>query len=346
MIISKQEKMKKHIFFSTIAILIMQSSCIPLKQYQELQEREKENSSELRRLEEDYRNAEVDNDELKADIKRFKEKVAKLVNDTLRLSKQNWNLKNRNKELLTQYNEFLSGYGVDKSSAGSKELLQHLQSLHEELQKREDALFKSERELVLKKQRLETASLDLKSMEGELEERNRRLIELEKALTEKDSLMNALKNTVASALTDFGSDELEVHIKNGKVYVSMEEKLLFKSGSYQVSDIGINALKRIAGVLEQKKDINVLVEGHTDDVPYKSTVLLDNWDLSVKRATSVTRILLQNANVEPYRITASGRGEFVPIESSKTPEARRKNRRTEIILSPNLDQVFDLLESN
>ncbi|MGQ1786883.1 MULTISPECIES: OmpA family protein [unclassified Saccharicrinis] len=333
-------------FIVLIIAMLGLSSCVPLKQFQELQQSEMDNKEELRRLEAAFQDLEVDNNELIADMKRKEKVVAMLEKDTIRLAKQNWSLKNRNKELLVRYNEFLENSSMKNASTESAELLSHLQSLHEQLQKREDALLDAEKELAEKQHNLEAASSELNSMEGELELRNKRLFKLERALTEKDSMMNALKNTVANALTDFGSDELEVHIKNGKVYVSMEEKLLFGSGSYQVSSIGIDALKKITGVLEQKPDINVLVEGHTDDVPYKSAVLLDNWDLSVKRATSVTRILLENANIQSSRITAAGRSEFVPVDSAKTSEARRKNRRTEIILSPNLNQVFDLLETN
>lgn len=337
--------MKKSNIIVVALVVLGIFSCVPLKQFQDVQQRERDNKEELNHLQSDYRSMEVDNKELKGELERLKELVIGLEQDTLRLAKQNWALKNRNKELAAQYGEFVKN-SSGNISGESKELLEHLQSLHEQLQKREDALFRSERELAVKREKLASASANLASMEGELENRNKRLYELERALSEKDSLMNALKNTVANALTDFGSDELEVHIKNGKVYVSMEEKLLFKSGSYEVSAIGVGALAKIAGVLEQKKDINVLVEGHTDDVPYKSAVLLDNWDLSVKRATSVTRILLKNGNISASRITAAGRGEFVPVDSAKTSEARKKNRRTEIILSPNLNQVFDLLDAN
>ena len=342
---NKCKQMKTN-FILFIIISLGLFSCVPLKQFQELQQSEKDSKDALRRLEMTSQDLEVENNELKAEVERLKKNIAMLEKDTMRLAKQNWALKNRNKELLSQYNSFLENSSLKNNSGESAELLAHLQSLHEQLQKREDALLEAEKELEQKQHSLELASSELNLMQDELARRNRRLVELERALSEKDSLMNALKNTVANALVDFGSDELEVHIKNGKVYVSMEEKLLFGSGSYQVSAIGVGALKKIAGVLEQKPEIHVLVEGHTDDVPYKSGVLLDNWDLSVKRATSVTRILLENANIQSSRITAAGRGEFVPIDRAKTAEARRKNRRTEIILSPNLDQVFDILETN
>ena len=337
-------KMKRAILLGvTIAAF---TSCIPLKQYHELQDRDRENNAELKRLEQAYQSMEVDNNELNAEVKRLKEAVDALGKDTVRLAKQNWSLQNRNKELMAQYNDLMANSSALNATPESAKLLQNLQQLHQQLQDREDALVRAERELAAKKQVLETASANLRAVETELEGRNKRLFELERALNEKDSLMNALRTTVANALTDFGSDELAVHIKNGKVYVSMEEKLLFSSGSYQVSNIGVGALKKIAAVLEQKSDINVLVEGHTDDVPYKSAVLLDNWDLSVKRATSVTRIILQNSSVNASRVTAAGRSEFVPLDASRTTDARRKNRRTEIILSPNLDQVFDLLQTN
>lgn len=158
--------------------------------------------------------------------------------------------------------------------------------------------------------------------------------------------MNELKNIVADALRGFESDQLNVHMKNGKVYVSLEEKLLFSSGSYDVNPDGVSALNKLATVLAKNKEINITVEGHTDDVPFKSGQLLDNWDLSAKRATSVTRILLANKSIAPQRITAAERGEYLPVINTKTPEARKKNRRTEIILTPKLDKILELLDSN
>jgi chemotaxis protein MotB len=136
-------------------------------------------------------------------------------------------------------------------------------------------------------------------------------------------------------------------MKNGKVYVSMDEKLLFRSGSYEVDARGRQALKELAGVLVANKDVNIMIEGHTDDVPYRSgPVIKDNWDLSVLRATSVLKILLEGGNIAPDRLTAAGRGEFQPVDRAKTAEARSRNRRTEIILTPNLDELLKILESN
>ena len=329
-----------------IGLMLGLFSCVPLKQFQELEDRYDSNKEELHSLQSENEELEVKNNELSSEVDRLKKKVAQLEKDTLRLAKKAWSLQSRNKELSDQYKNYLDDMLKNNQDKSSSELLKHLQTLHEELQRREDDLIAAERELNREKASLENAKSNLQAMEQELEQRNKRLYELEGALAEKDSLMNALKQTVADALTGFSDDELAVHIKNGKVYVSMEEKLLFSSGSYQVSTAGVSALGKIASVLEEKKDINVLVEGHTDNVPYKSSILLDNWDLSVKRATSVTRILLNNGKITPSRITAAGRSEYVPLQTGNTPEARRKNRRTEIILSPNLDQIFNILETN
>jgi len=127
----------------------------------------------------------------------------------------------------------------------------------------------------------------------------------------------------------------------------LEDKLLFKSGSYEVNQSGANAVKKLAKVLEQNQDINVLIEGHTDDVPYRTeNALKDNWDLSVKRATTVVRILLEGTNIDAKRLTAAGRSQYMPVDKGKTSEARQKNRRTEIILTPKLDELFKILDSN
>jgi len=147
-------------------------------------------------------------------------------------------------------------------------------------------------------------------------------------------------------LLGFNSDELSVEVKNGKVYVSMSDKLLFKSGSAAVEAKGKEAIKLLAGVLEKNQDIDILIEGHTDNVPIKTAVYRDNWDLSVARATSIVRILTDEYKIIPTRLTASGKGEFWPRATNETPEGRASNRRTEIILSPKLDEIMQLLKTD
>ena len=168
-------------------------------------------------------------------------------------------------------------------------------------------------------------------------------------LNQKDSAVKALKDAVNKALVGFVNNGLSVEQKNGKVHVSMEEQLLFASGSTVVDKRGEEALKKLAVVLESKKDINIMVEGHTDNVPIQGTLssgAKDNWDLSVLRATSVVKIITKNAGIDPIRISASGRGPFFPLDPASTADAKKKNRRTEIILTPKLDELLKVLENN
>lgn len=197
----------------------------------------------------------------------------------------------------------------------------------------------------------EQFNLALKQKTQELEEKEKLLAERERALNElrdvvarQDSITKRLNDVLRNALLGFNSDELSVEVKNGKVYVSMSDKLLFKSGSAAVETKGKEAIKVLAGVLEKNLDIDILIEGHTDNVPIKTAVYQDNWDLSVARATSIVRILTVDYKILPTRLTASGKGEFSPRATNETSEGRALNRRTEIILSPKLDEIMQLLK--
>jgi chemotaxis protein MotB len=190
---------------------------------------------------------------------------------------------------------------------------------------------------------LAAKSDELNAKEKLLSERERTLDEMQKIIARQDSITRRLNSILRNALLGFNSDELSVEIKNGKVYVSMSDKLLFKSGSSAVESKGKEALKLLGGVLEKNFDIDILVEGHTDNVPIKTSDYKDNWDLSVARATSIVRILINDYKIAPARMTASGKGEYFPKADNKTAEGRAKNRRTEIILSPKLDELMKLL---
>lgn len=190
---------------------------------------------------------------------------------------------------------------------------------------------------------LDAKSEDLNAKEKLLSERQRTLDEMKKIIAKQDSITRNLNNILRNALLGFNSDELSVEIKNGKVYVSMSDKLLFQSGSSAVEDKGKDALKLLAGVLEKNSDIDILIEGHTDNVPIKTSFYKDNWDLSVARATSIVRILTTDYKIVPTRLTASGKSEYFPKADNETAEGRAKNRRTEIILSPKLDELMKLL---
>jgi chemotaxis protein MotB len=191
---------------------------------------------------------------------------------------------------------------------------------------------------------LAAKSNELDAKEKLLSDREKTLDEMRKIIARQDSLTNSLNNILRNALLGFNSDELSVEIKNGKVYVSLSDKLLFKSGSSAVEDKGKEALKLLAGVLDKNIEIDILVEGHTDNVPIKTPVYKDNWDLSVARATSIVRILTTDYRIAPTRLTASGKGEYFPKSGNDTAEGKAKNRRTEIILSPKLDELMKLLK--
>jgi len=189
---------------------------------------------------------------------------------------------------------------------------------------------------------------DMKDLTAEskmtIADQAKRLKKLQDIIQSQKDVMAKIKNSIADALMNYKTDELSVYIKNGSVYVSLEEKLLFKSGSDKVGTKGKEALKSLAKVLNSTKDITVMIEGHTDNVPIKTKLYEDNWDLSTARATSVVRILTKDYGFDASRITASGRGKFHPIKTNETAEGRAGNRRTVVSLSPDLKELYKLLD--
>lgn len=187
---------------------------------------------------------------------------------------------------------------------------------------------------------------ELQRNQADLEERSQRVEELESLLKAREEAIATIRRQVSDALLGFEGKGLTISTRDGKVYVSMEDKLLFRSGSYEIGRDGEKAVRDLAKVLAANPDINVMVEGHTDDVRYTPNAYLkDNLDLSAKRATTVVRLLLENKEIAPERIVAAGRGESLPVAEGKTAEARAKNRRTEIILTPKFDELMKLMET-
>jgi len=272
----------------------------------------------LRKANADY---EVQVKEQKSRIGKLESDVKTLVNDTAALGHKNREWHSKYDKLNQQY-EYVLNNNSTLLAASAKEnmaLMEQLELLQNKLQAKEDSL------LI----------------------REKRVNELEDAIARKDSAMNYLRNKIANALTGFEGKGLTIYTKNGQVYVSMENSLLYPSGSYTVSKRGEEALKNIAGVLAENKDINVLVEGHTDNDPFNGTgVIKDNWDLSVMRATAVVKILTTSAKLSQDRITAAGKGEFSPLVPNNSAENKAKNRRTEIILSPDLSELAEIIEGN
>jgi len=194
-------------------------------------------------------------------------------------------------------------------------------------------------------ERLGQMDIDLQERERAIHSREQDVLALENLLQLKDENLNQLKNSVASALLGFTGEGLTVEQRDGKLYVSLENSLLFASGSWTVNDMGKQAINELAKVLAKQSDLQIMVEGHTDDVPYNGTgIIKDNWDLSVMRATAIVRVLSNNKGLDAEKITATGKGPYSPLVENNSPDNRAINRRTEIILSPNMDELMNLLD--
>jgi chemotaxis protein MotB len=223
------------------------------------------------------------------------------------------------------------------SQAEAQRLLVEVEQTRLDLQNKEEELNRIQLSLKDKESRLA-------NLKKEFEAREQKVKELQSIVNKQDSASKALRNKLQAALMGFQDKGLTVTMRNGKVYVSLENELMFQSGSWEVGAQGRQALKQLADVLKENPDINIMVEGHTDiDKFIGRGDLKDNWDLSVKRATEIVKILEIN-KVNPKAITAAGRGEHVPLDPADTKEAKKKNRRTEIILTPKLDVLMDLLD--
>jgi chemotaxis protein MotB len=193
------------------------------------------------------------------------------------------------------------------------------------------------------KAQLEERGRQLRSTEEELRVKAKRMDDLDARLRAQTDAMSSLRKKVTDALINFKAEDLTITERDGKIYVSLSEKLLFASGSAKVDPKGKDALGKLAGVLRTNTDINVMVEGHTDSIPIKTSKYTDNWDLSTARAVSIVRLLTVTYSVPPERVEAAGRSQYQPIAGNKNPEDRARNRRTEIILVPKLDELFDLV---
>lgn len=228
----------------------------------------------------------------------------------------------------------------DKLNAYYKNLMTSSGKMNRDLIEQRDQLFAIQEKLDKTRKLNDSLSVSLL-------ERERKVKELETVLANKDKAVQDLKKKISDALLGFKENDLTVLVKNGKVYVSLAEQLLFKSGSSEVDDKGVAALRQLANALKDHQGVQVMVEGHTDNVPIgkKSQYMQDNWDLSVMRATSITRILT-NGGVKSTQILASGKGEYAPLMPNTSDANRQKNRRTEIIVTPHLDELFKILDAN
>lgn len=232
---------------------------------------------------------------------------------------------------------------LNRSRDSVQKALQEIKTLKDEF-----ALLKENSELKIKERIAENNALlkEIAIKETELQSRSDRVNQLEKMIEDQKQALTELKERLSDALLNFEGKGLTVEQRNGKVYISMENKLLFQSGRWNVEAQGKQAIRQLANVLEENPDIAILIEGHTDNVPYTSRGTMEsNWDLSTKRATAVVEILLENDQILPQNLTAAGRSEFVPIAPNSSSEGRAANRRIEVVLSPSLDEITALLEA-
>ncbi len=330
--------MRKLIYFGIAAAFL--GSCVPASEFNRINRNRSTVLQERDELMAQNEALTVANREMSARIGHVEQQQEQLARDSIRLYRKVEELQEEVAQLQRSYND-LEGTHEELLRGNAREtrrLLNELQTTQEDLAKKEQLLRELEANVAGQRQ-------DVSRLQAELEARNARLMEMEEMLSQKDAILDDLRTKVADALLGFEGQGLTVTRRGGKVYVSLEEQLLFQTGSTVVDPNGVRALRQLAVVLANNPDIDIMIEGHTDDVPFRrGSSIKDNWDLSVLRATSIVRILLDAANIDPTRITVAGRGEYLPVDPADNAEARRKNRRTEIILSPDLDELYRILE--
>ena len=305
--------------------LIFITSCVSPKVYKDLEGK--------------YNNLKKENRTLSDENETLSSAKNKAVNSLMELQKDYDKAVAQRDKLQSDYNATKSNYENLKASYDALEENSSA-SIAENAKKNRELLA----QLEAKEQALVTENARLETLKKELENRSKRVEELENLIAAKDAAMTNLKNAISRALTDFEGKGLTIEQRNGKVYVSMENKLLFNSGSWAVGTEGRKAVQQLGSVLGDNPDIAVLIEGHTDNVPYAgSGQVKGNWDLSTKRATAIVEILRENASIKPDNLTAAGRGEFAPIGTNDTADGKAKNRRIEVILTPKLDEISRLL---
>jgi chemotaxis protein MotB len=321
-------------------LLIFSASCVPGKKYSNLQDTSRNFMNERDDFKTKNITLEMQNRELESKIAALQKESETIKLDIQKVQAERDKAREDYNNISARYDELRNSHEdlVRGNVRETQKLLSELQAAQKNLQEKEDLLRQLGANLDARK-----ASLD--ELNFELEKRNERLAELQKILDAQKRIAQDLKNKVSEALMGFENNGLTVTMKDGKVYVSLDEKLLFRSASWDIDANGRNALKKLSGVLEKNPDIQIMIEGHTDNVPYNpgNSQLKDNWDLSVKRATTVVRTLLEGSRIEPKRLTAAGRSEYLPVEAANTAEARSRNRRTEIVLTPDLTELYRLI---
>lgn len=330
--------MKERGLLFTIVLVLFLTACVPHRKFQELNEQ--------------YKACQESRDSIKLSLDSLSQKNTDLRLRNDQIEREFFKLKADLEEtealyakVRTSYEQLESNYKriIDASSTSAAELMTMLKDLEKKLQQKEEELDKKEALNNRNVAANEKLAAELKIIEKELQLREVKVKELQRLISQKDSATNRLKLILTESLMPYKSLGLAVHQESGKVYVSLEESLLFQSGRTDVDKAGREALVKLCETLQKETDFDIMVEGHTDNVPIKTAKFDDNWDLSVLRATSVLRIMISEGKISPSRIIPAGRGEFQPVDGADTKEARSKNRRIEIILTPDLAAVMNII---
>ena len=319
--------MIKKLLILTLVVFTF-TSCVSSKLYKELEDK-------YTNLKNDYDNLNADSDGILNDKNALQNQFDQLQNEYDATLLERNQLQQEVTGLQKKYDALNDSYSAleQNSSKAIADNVQKNRELLAQLNAKELALA-AENDRLLK-------------LEADMQERSQRIAELEALIASKDQAMRDLKDAISKALTAFEGKGLTVEQRDGKVYVSMENKLLFKSGSWAVGSEGRQAIEQLGTVLAENPDIAVLIEGHTDNDPFSSGgQIANNWDLSTKRATAIVQILNENEAINPESLTAAGRGEFAPIATNETAEGKAKNRRIEVVLTPKLDEITKLLNND
>jgi chemotaxis protein MotB len=307
-----------------VAVLLATTACVSKKKYGEMEALKNRMQDMADSRTKAMNQLKSDMAALQTQLNDCEEARLKLSNDTTRLNTANRKMREDMSDLRQSKEQLGENYQKLKNQSTEKlrDLVDQMEGMQRDLTEREQRI---------------------SEMEGLLKEREGRLAEVEGKLRERDSLMNAIHKRVADALLGYKDQGLTVEVIDGKVYVSLSNKLLFATGSTKIDANGQKALAGLAGILKEQQDLTIMVEGHTDNMPVSNLGdIKDNWDLSVMRSTEVVRILVKNG-VEPTRIIPAGHGEFIPKSEGSTTESRAMNRRTEIVISPKLDELYQLI---
>lgn len=330
--------MKKLALFSLLALFA--TSCVSSKVYKDLQGKfadlEAENSSLRKGRDEAQASTELAQNKvesLEAQLQSLRTEHAEQLQELESFQKRYRDLNKSYEYLLENNNELLAS-----NQRENKKLVERLNRLQKDLAAKEDSLR-------LESDRLSKLDKNLKVLSDGIQDKERRIAELESAMARKDSTVEMVQQRLRDALRNFDGKGLTVEERDGKVYVSLENRLLFPSASWTVEPEGKKALEELAVVLAENSDLQVMVEGHTDGDAFNGrTAVKDNWDLSVMRATSIVKVIVANEGVNKANVIAAGRSEYVPVADNDTPEGKAKNRRTEIIITPDLGELNNLLD--